>query len=506
MTDGAALLRAVIAQPAEDTPRLVYADWLDENGDPDRAAFVRGQCALADMELWDDGYTALDVRCRQLERAHPEWLGPLVPFVSRGEHFSGDRDRPFARGFPARVELTPAQFAEHRRHLFTETPVREIEFKMEAGAGGLSKRAGLSKLTGAEFAFARDPSAARAVLACLERLGGLKHFGLIGSILGEKEAGDVFASAALAAVESLTIMGTRLPASAEAAFAALDWPDLRRLLRVWVSQLDWLRAPWVNQLEELTIYDTEPNLSIGQRRLLADVLPATAIKKLSLGWWALDAAGGRALGEAVARSRVRSLALAQTSTSAEVAGALVTPAVLAQLRALYFSWAELDAEVIGRLAGSRLRVCALDHITCDALAALGRQPGLPELTDLRLGMVWKRKDDPFAERLRALLEAGTLPRLVSLTLCDTTPHRGTATANWDRIATALAACPAVAGLRELQLDTVTGAGARALANSPHLNELQLLNVHVWPKRPRAERALTARFGTRVNTEIVSREY
>ena len=506
MTDGAALLRAVIAQPAEDTPRLVYADWLDENGDPDRAAFVRGQCALAGMEPWDDGYTALDVRCRQLERAHPEWPGPLAPFVSRTERFSGDRDRPFERGFPARVELTPAQFADHRRHLFTETPVREIEFRMDAGAGGLAKRAGLSKLTGAEFSLARDPAAARAVLACLERLGGLQHFGLRGSILSEKQAGDVFASAALAAVESLTIMGTPLPASAEAAFAALDWPDLRRLVRVWVSQVDWLRAPWVNQLEELTIQDTEPNLSIGQRRLLADVLPGTAVRKLNLGWWALDAAGGQALGEAVARSRVRSLALAQTSTSAEVAAALLTPNLLAQVRALYFSWADLDADAVGRLVGTQLRVCALDHITCDALAALGRRPGLPELTDLRLGMVWKRKDDPFAERLRALLEDGKLPRLVSLTLCDTTPHRGTATANWDRIATALAACPAVAGLRELQLDTVTAAAARALADSPHLSDLQLLNVRVWPEDAAAERALSERFGARVNTEIVSREY
>jgi uncharacterized protein (TIGR02996 family) len=35
------LLAAIIAHPDEDTPRLMYADWLQEHGDPDRAAFIR---------------------------------------------------------------------------------------------------------------------------------------------------------------------------------------------------------------------------------------------------------------------------------------------------------------------------------------------------------------------------------------------------------------------------------------------------------------------------------
>jgi uncharacterized protein (TIGR02996 family) len=30
MTDGDALLRAVLVDPTDDAPRLVYADWLDE--------------------------------------------------------------------------------------------------------------------------------------------------------------------------------------------------------------------------------------------------------------------------------------------------------------------------------------------------------------------------------------------------------------------------------------------------------------------------------------------
>src|SRR5688572_5456689 len=41
MSDRDALLRAIIDNPADDAPRLVYADWLDEHGDPDRAEFIR---------------------------------------------------------------------------------------------------------------------------------------------------------------------------------------------------------------------------------------------------------------------------------------------------------------------------------------------------------------------------------------------------------------------------------------------------------------------------------
>ena len=38
-----ALEAAIVAHADEDTPRLAYADWLDEHGDPDRAAFIRVQ-------------------------------------------------------------------------------------------------------------------------------------------------------------------------------------------------------------------------------------------------------------------------------------------------------------------------------------------------------------------------------------------------------------------------------------------------------------------------------
>src|SRR5262249_45999900 len=44
-----AFLHAILEAPDDDAPRLVYADWLDDHGDSDRAEFIRLQCALAKL-------------------------------------------------------------------------------------------------------------------------------------------------------------------------------------------------------------------------------------------------------------------------------------------------------------------------------------------------------------------------------------------------------------------------------------------------------------------------
>src|SRR4051794_39205648 len=46
-SDGKALFRAVCEQPWDDEVRLIYCDWLEENGQAERAEFIRLQLALA---------------------------------------------------------------------------------------------------------------------------------------------------------------------------------------------------------------------------------------------------------------------------------------------------------------------------------------------------------------------------------------------------------------------------------------------------------------------------
>jgi uncharacterized protein (TIGR02996 family) len=73
--DWPAFMAAIIADPGDDTARLVAADFLEENGDPDRAAFIRIQIELARLVADGEGKNqdAID-QLRLKERA---FLGPL---------------------------------------------------------------------------------------------------------------------------------------------------------------------------------------------------------------------------------------------------------------------------------------------------------------------------------------------------------------------------------------------------------------------------------------------
>src|SRR5262245_57432383 len=68
VTDGDALIRSILANPADDAPRLVYADWLQEHGRGEDAEFIRVQVELA--RLGFDGGFHTDDRGR-LRHAPP---------------------------------------------------------------------------------------------------------------------------------------------------------------------------------------------------------------------------------------------------------------------------------------------------------------------------------------------------------------------------------------------------------------------------------------------------
>lgn len=59
--DYTALRRAVLGSPADDVPRLVLADWLDDHGESPRAAYIRASVDLAALvraERYDEEYVA----------------------------------------------------------------------------------------------------------------------------------------------------------------------------------------------------------------------------------------------------------------------------------------------------------------------------------------------------------------------------------------------------------------------------------------------------------------
>ncbi len=71
-----ALLAACRARPADDLPRLVLADWLDENGQPERAEFVRIQVEVSHPTADVERIRGLKKREAELLVEHEsEWVG-----------------------------------------------------------------------------------------------------------------------------------------------------------------------------------------------------------------------------------------------------------------------------------------------------------------------------------------------------------------------------------------------------------------------------------------------
>ncbi|MBA4189187.1 MAG: hypothetical protein C0467_14410 [Planctomycetaceae bacterium] len=85
------LLRAVFTTPEDDTPRLVFADYLEENDQPARAALIRVQCELAHLAKDDPNREATAAREAEALAAVWEQIGKLPA------NFEGGFKRGFLR-------------------------------------------------------------------------------------------------------------------------------------------------------------------------------------------------------------------------------------------------------------------------------------------------------------------------------------------------------------------------------------------------------------------------
>lgn len=78
MNQGKALFQAILDEPDENAPRLVYSDWLEENGEPDRAEFIRLQIQLSRSRNDKRSRARLEKRQAELLAEHKEeWLALL---------------------------------------------------------------------------------------------------------------------------------------------------------------------------------------------------------------------------------------------------------------------------------------------------------------------------------------------------------------------------------------------------------------------------------------------
>ena len=143
-TDETEILRTIRAAPHDDLPRLVYADWLEENGRAERAEHIRLQIAAETCGDDEPRRAALLRRERQLWRKFAgEW---------RAELPSSLRQFPFRRGFvlPRDLELTGSQFVCLSSSYLDAAPQWTAKLFIHAGdpLPSVARSANLERLTG----------------------------------------------------------------------------------------------------------------------------------------------------------------------------------------------------------------------------------------------------------------------------------------------------------------------------------------------------------------------
>jgi uncharacterized protein (TIGR02996 family) len=137
--DEAAFLDRVCADPDDDAPRLIFADYLDERGDP-RGEFIRVQVALAQLSAGDPRRRPLqDREAALLAKFHRAWSDPLRRIAGWTE---------FRRGFVETVNVEARTFLLKAVDLFRMAPVRHVRF-LDVGSslGRLMECPQLARLT-----------------------------------------------------------------------------------------------------------------------------------------------------------------------------------------------------------------------------------------------------------------------------------------------------------------------------------------------------------------------
>jgi uncharacterized protein (TIGR02996 family) len=90
MTPHEPFLQAIIENPDDDVHRLVYADWLEEQRQPERAQFIRLQCELAKLPEGDPRRTILEAQEKEsLGKYEEEWLRPLREQINHWVFYRG---------------------------------------------------------------------------------------------------------------------------------------------------------------------------------------------------------------------------------------------------------------------------------------------------------------------------------------------------------------------------------------------------------------------------------
>ena len=134
-------LQAIREDPDDEALRLIYADWLDEQGRAERAEFIRIQGRLArEQDPIDDWAALADLRIREQELLGKETAAP------RGRLAEVKGTVQFRRGFVEHITLDVEVFPKRAAALGEMAPIRFVRFANPPWSwGSMSRRERLTQ-------------------------------------------------------------------------------------------------------------------------------------------------------------------------------------------------------------------------------------------------------------------------------------------------------------------------------------------------------------------------
>jgi uncharacterized protein (TIGR02996 family) len=221
-TEAEAFLQRIRAYPEDDAQRLIFADWLDEQGDP-RGQFIRVQLALAELPADAPERAALVRTERDLLAVHrDEWEAP----------FRGLATGPvFRRGFVDEVKVEARQFLRSAHELFTAAPVRHVTLlDVSDSLPAVLQCPYLSRLAALTVHAQHTGEPLARAVARSEHLAGLRRLVLTRNRFGDAGAEQLARSPHLTNLEELDLSENEIGETGARALAAS--PGLAKLQRL----------------------------------------------------------------------------------------------------------------------------------------------------------------------------------------------------------------------------------------------------------------------------------
>ncbi len=304
-------LEAIAAEPDELAHRLVYADWLEEQGSPRdqaRAEFIRLQVERAALPPAHPRARALQRREDELLQRHGgEWSAEVAPLVRHWQ---------FHRGFIEAVRLTVEQLVHNGQQLLRLAPVRRMQLRCTSALPAI---------------LSHSPGSARVLADVLSRLEVLD--------LNREHLGEA------------------------AGLALLELPTLPKLKALHLGH-NSLSAAGVQVLAESPVLAglraLEFTGSVESLQALLHSPRLTSLRELSLAGGRLGDRVGRLLAGSGLLGRLRGLSLAHAQMSATGLAALVGSPAAEGLEELDLSFNPLGVEGARVLARSLPRLGELN--------------------------------------------------------------------------------------------------------------------------------------------------